>query len=705
MKTSASNESQPDARKPQEANQRRRLPVRRKILYAIITSAAFFVAVELSLAVIGVKPISYNEDPFVGFTSRSPLFEEIQLPGGETVFSTAINKLDRFNRQVFPAKKKQNDYRIFCVGGSTTYGRPYYDATSFSGWLREYLKAADTGHNWQVINAGGISYASYRVASLMEELIQYEPDLFIIYCGHNEFLERRTYSRMIATPRPIRETAAILGRSRMYTAVRAVFNAFGSSESQSSSEAYELPAEVDPILDHEVVGPDDYQRDDEQRSQTIDHFRFNLIRMIEIARSVGARVVMVNPAANERHMSPFKSQHRDDVKPADVARWEELASQAVAHQESGELEQALSAFDLAAEIDPRFALTHFKRGEVLFALKRYQEAKQAFQRAIDEDVCPLRILSEMQPLVTKVASQHGVEVVDFQEQLESRTETGITGEEWFLDHVHPTIEGHRILALRLFNVLQSQHIVVPGRQWTEEARTQIKTDVLGRIDEKAHGVALRNLSNVMSWARKDVESARLARLAAKMAPNDGMAHFLIGLDFDYQGQLQLARKSYEKSIELQPDFREANYNLGQVYRRLEEWDLATQSFQRTIEIEPDFGPAHFNLGLLYQKAKRLDLAAECFERSVSINAKHPRSWEELGLVRMQQERFDEAIRHLETAIQLQPKSASAHNSLGIAFGQLGQSQKAIASFERALAANPQYEPARQNLARVRKSGQ
>jgi hypothetical protein len=82
------------------------------------------------------------------------------------------------------------------MGGSTTYGHPYEDPTSFCGWLRELLNAAAPDHRWEVVNAGGISYASYRVALLMEELAGYQPDLFIIYSGHNEFLERRSYPQI-----------------------------------------------------------------------------------------------------------------------------------------------------------------------------------------------------------------------------------------------------------------------------------------------------------------------------------------------------------------------------------------------------------------------------------------------------------------------------------------------------------------------------
>ncbi len=104
------------------------------------------------------------------------------------------------------------------MGGSTTYGHPYWDATSFAGWLRQYLPVVDPEHNWEVINAGGISYASYRVAALMEELSQYEPDIFIVYSVHNEFLERRTYADMFDQPAAAVHLTSLLSRTRVWTA-------------------------------------------------------------------------------------------------------------------------------------------------------------------------------------------------------------------------------------------------------------------------------------------------------------------------------------------------------------------------------------------------------------------------------------------------------------------------------------------------------
>jgi len=200
----------------------RKLPVWKKALFGLVVTGLFFAGLELLLGLCGVRPLLYSEDPFVGFESNIPLFVEQAGSDGRAVLATARNKLEWFNAQQFPRHKGANTYRIFCLGGSTTYGRPYTDPTSFCGWLRELLPAADPSRNWEVINAGGISYASYRAAVVMEELTGYEPDLFIVYSGHNEFLERRTYRELLATPSVVSKVVSRLGRTRSYTALKRV---------------------------------------------------------------------------------------------------------------------------------------------------------------------------------------------------------------------------------------------------------------------------------------------------------------------------------------------------------------------------------------------------------------------------------------------------------------------------------------------------
>ena len=109
----------------------------------LAVAVVFFLIVEGILYIAGVKPLSQQTDPYVGFAGYSPLFVEMTTPDGERVFATASNKMNWFNYQQFPVRKAKGVTRIICLGGSTTYGRPYDDRTSFSGWLREFLPAVD----------------------------------------------------------------------------------------------------------------------------------------------------------------------------------------------------------------------------------------------------------------------------------------------------------------------------------------------------------------------------------------------------------------------------------------------------------------------------------------------------------------------------------------------------------------------------------
>ncbi len=155
---------------------------------------------ESGLRLAGMPTLAETRDPFVGFSAQLPLFQEQLGPQQQPLMVTAPDKRVWFNEQAFAAHKPAGTMRVFCLGGSTTYGRPYWDKTSYCGWLRELLPKMDEHRQWEVINAGGVSYASYRVAELMQELADYEPDLFIVYTAHNEFLERRTYAQLFARP-------------------------------------------------------------------------------------------------------------------------------------------------------------------------------------------------------------------------------------------------------------------------------------------------------------------------------------------------------------------------------------------------------------------------------------------------------------------------------------------------------------------------
>ncbi len=232
--------------------------------------------VEVVLRALAPAPAVRLEDPYVSFGEIRPLFI---LDDSGHRYETADERLHFFRRQSFSAVKGKNSFRVFVLGGSTVQGRPWSVETSFGTWLELALKAAAPDTDYQVINCGGISYASYRLVPIMQELLDYEPDLFVIYTGHNEFLEDRTYSRLKQTPKPLIRLHELLLNLRSYELAN---NSIQSRRTERTSRP-ELPPEVQARLDfHDGLAS--YHRDDTWREGVLAHFRHNLQTMVQMAK-------------------------------------------------------------------------------------------------------------------------------------------------------------------------------------------------------------------------------------------------------------------------------------------------------------------------------------------------------------------------------------------------------------------------------------
>ncbi|MFO1501576.1 MAG: tetratricopeptide repeat protein [Verrucomicrobiota bacterium] len=548
----------------------------KKILFGGAAVLLCFGLLEGVFALAGVKPQLYAQDPYVGFSSSTPLFVAENDPSGEAYLVTAANRLDFFNRQRFPKAKPAGTCRIFSMGGSTTYGHPYSDPTSFSGWLREYLRATSPEKPTEVINAGGISYGSYRVAQLMEELVKDQPDLFLIYCGQNEFLERRIYGQVERVPRAIRGLAGLAWHLRTATVLDRLLQPVRAIRRDEAAARTVLENDPVTMLDGSL-GPTAYTRDDQQREQIFRHFEFNVRRMVDIARSAGAQVIFVTPASNLREVSPFKSEHREGLGPEDRARWKALYDQARQDFASAVPGNALPALAAAEAIDNRPANLHYVRGRVLEKLGRYPEARAAYERARDEDVCPLRAPTQIREVLSRVTADLKVPLVDFESLIASRSTHGIPGGDYFLDHVHLTVEGYRLLALELLKQMERNGLVHPN--WDSALLDRTTSSVLSRIDSKVNGVALMNLCKTLGWAGKREEAYRAGLRAVELAGDIADVQYQAGLAAQLSSRTNEAQAFYRRAIALQPAFGEAHCALGVVLEDTGQWPQALDQFQ------------------------------------------------------------------------------------------------------------------------------
>ena len=94
---------------------------------------------------------------------------------------------DGFRGYEITLEKPENTYRIFMVGGSTTYGDGIEDTGTIPFFLQKKFSSLDLGFDVQVINAGvPRAFSEGEVKLIKDRLLQYEPDLFVVYDGWND---------------------------------------------------------------------------------------------------------------------------------------------------------------------------------------------------------------------------------------------------------------------------------------------------------------------------------------------------------------------------------------------------------------------------------------------------------------------------------------------------------------------------------------
>lgn len=567
------------------------------------------------------------QDPFLGFDGGSPLF----VADGEAgVFRTDEAKLMYFNQQSFSMEKPANGYRVFALGGSTTNGRPYDHRVSFARWLEDLLQAAQTGKEVEVINAGGVSYASYRVVLLMQELVNYQPDLFIVYSGHNEFLEERTYG-------DLKDNSFLergVSRLRLTTWLRGVAGK-GSRGPGDGALGDDIQARLDVWS-----GMDAYQRDDNLRGNVLGHYGFNLRRMVRIAKDHGIPIVFVDPVANIRDFSPFKSQKDTGLSDADAQRFDTLLAQA---EGTEDLEARQNLLEEAVGLSPRHAGAHFQLAQTLEQSGSAEAAKRHYLTALTEDVCPLRITPDMNEILAAVSAETQTPLIPFRETLlERSTHLGLPGNDHFLDHVHPTIEAHQFLAELLTAYLMDSKVLAGEADVLDRAQAVYQAG-MAALDAGYNAQRDLNLAKVLGWAGKHREALTALERSAEPLARDPRFHYNRGVLLERLKRPAEAATAYRACLGLDPTVFEAHFNLGKTQQALARHPQAVAAFNEALVLKPDSSEVRYNLAQSQLRVGEPAAALQLFEALEAEGAPYPRLTQHRADALVALGRHDEAM--------------------------------------------------------------
>ena len=474
---------------------------------AVVLGVAPFVALEAALRLFSIGEDAATTDLHSGFGVAAPLF--VLDEDGEN-YTTGLGREQFFVTQSFEARKPDNQFRIFCLGGSTVQGRPYLPDTAFGKWLELELNAMDNYKEHKVINCGGISYASYRLRPLVEEIINYEPDLILVATGHNEFLEDKTYSEVKtrSSTRIWIENSAKSLRSVML--LRKLVG--GAARIEPTTETKVSSESLDTRLD-DPSGYASYHRDGKWHEYVCGQFERSVNSIVDTCQSARVPLALVQLGANLRDCPPFKSEHREGLTVEDEQRWQEIFDAASLADDSNP-ETGLELYLQALQIDVKYPLLHFRIARCYDALGQFENARQHYQNALDLDVCPLRKCSRLGKILVDIATRKSVTLVDAESAISEFSPESICGYESYIDHVHPTIAAHQTIAQQIVAGVPELRPIPGSTQLTTQQRRHLYRDYLKtQLPPSYYSNGRRRIGWLEGWAQR-------TRLADETVPVD-----------------------------------------------------------------------------------------------------------------------------------------------------------------------------------------
>jgi len=369
----------------------------------IVIPLLFFVFLE-----IGLRLFDYGKDT----RSWVDISKDMQILNPEIAsryFFTTKNL--PFSVESFLYKeKKENSFRVFVVGASSAAGYPYLSSASFSKFIRKKLEILYPEKVIEVCNVSMSAINSYTIRDLMPELLNKEPDLMLIYLGHNEYYGALGVGSLesLGSSRFIVNTTLWLNKFKTVELLRNFVNWISgifSSGSDVTGGTMMAQMALDKLIE---LNSDVYW-------QGIEQFEGNLRDIMEMCKDTGVPVIASTLSSNLKDQKPFVSIGNSDNPGADYI------------------------FDIANEELHKNNL---------------DSAKTLFIFAKDLDALRFRAPEEINNIIIQLCEEFNYPFVRSDSLLNSFSEYGIVGGNLMTDHLHPNVQGYQLIGNLFFNAMK-----------------------------------------------------------------------------------------------------------------------------------------------------------------------------------------------------------------------------------------------------------
>jgi tetratricopeptide (TPR) repeat protein len=158
-----------------------------------------------------------------------------------------------------------------------------------------------------------------------------------------------------------------------------------------------------------------------------------------------------------------------------------------------------------------------------------------------------------------------------------------------------------------------------GLSWLDQGNAARALPELQRsVDLEVSADAVLGLCRAVASLGRTEETVPLLQQAEIDFPTDPRFPDLLGVCLRALGRNREARDAYERALEIDPNFGQANFNLGTLFASEGNFRAGVSYFRRSALIDPSDAAAFHRLGRCYRALGLPDSAAAAFRRSLEV---------------------------------------------------------------------------------------
>ena len=159
---------------------------------------------------------------------------------------------------------------------------------------------------------------------------------------------------------------------------------------------------------------------------------------------------------------------------------------------------------------------------------------------------------------------------------------------------------------------------------------------------------------------------------------------------------ELAKLAFEVEVVIRsnvPDVYRFYFVQGNMRYFQKDYQGARKSYEKALEIKPDYAKAMSNLGATFNELKDFSAAARMLKDAIQAGDVEPAVYNNLTIALWSSGAYDAAIIAAKEGIKLFPTYGPLYNELGVAFFKLGRMEEAVSAFKTAHVMIPKWQKA------------